>query len=53
MRVVTWNVWGCFGPCRDRAPRLLDTLATLRPDIVCLQETWSLFQPPVRAGQLA
>ncbi|POX47964.1 endonuclease/exonuclease/phosphatase family protein [Streptomyces sp. Ru72] len=40
MRVVTWNVWGCFGPWRDRAPRLLETLATLRPDIVCLQETW-------------
>jgi endonuclease/exonuclease/phosphatase family metal-dependent hydrolase len=41
MRVVTWNVWGCFGPWQDRAPRLMEPLDKLRPDIVCLQETWA------------
>ncbi|MFG2022227.1 endonuclease/exonuclease/phosphatase family protein [Streptomyces sp. NPDC048825] len=41
MRVVTWNVWGRFGPWRDRAPRILATLDELQADIVCLQETWS------------
>ncbi|WP_329335250.1 endonuclease/exonuclease/phosphatase family protein [Streptomyces sp. NBC_01352] len=41
MRVVTWNVWGRFGPWREREPRILATLDELRADIVCLQEAWS------------
>ncbi|MBT2676437.1 endonuclease/exonuclease/phosphatase family protein [Streptomyces sp. ISL-14] len=40
MRVVTWNVWGRFGPWQDRTPRILATLRELEPDIVCLQEAW-------------
>jgi exonuclease III len=38
MRIVTWNVWGRYGPWEDRAPRILETLAELRPDVLCLQE---------------
>ncbi|MFI6441107.1 endonuclease/exonuclease/phosphatase family protein [Streptomyces sp. NPDC050759] len=38
---MTWNVWGRFGPWRERAPLIAATLETLRADIVCLQETWS------------
>jgi exodeoxyribonuclease-3 len=35
VRLATWNV----NSIRARLPRLLDWLATTRPDIVCLQET--------------
>lgn len=40
MRIVTWNVWGRYGPWEDRAPRILETLQELRPDVLCLQEVW-------------
>ena len=40
MRIVTWNVWGRYGPWEDRGPRVLETLQELRPDVVCLQEVW-------------
>lgn len=35
MRLATWNV----NSIRARLPRLLDWLAAVRPDVVCLQET--------------
>ena len=35
MRLATWNV----NSVRARLPRLLDWLATVRPDVLCLQET--------------
>jgi exodeoxyribonuclease III len=35
VRLATWNV----NSIRARLPRLLDWLATVRPDVVCLQET--------------
>jgi exodeoxyribonuclease-3 len=35
MRLATWNV----NSVRARLPRLLDWLATTKPDVVCLQET--------------
>jgi exodeoxyribonuclease-3 len=35
MRLATWNV----NSVRARLPRLLDWLATSKPDVVCLQET--------------
>jgi exodeoxyribonuclease III len=35
MRLVTWNV----NSLRARLPRVLELLAELRPDVVCLQET--------------
>jgi exodeoxyribonuclease III len=35
MRLVTWNV----NSLRARLPRVLELLADLRPDVVCLQET--------------
>jgi len=35
MRLATWNV----NSVRARLPRLLDWLATAKPDVVCLQET--------------
>ncbi|MFN0243935.1 MAG: exodeoxyribonuclease III [Planctomycetota bacterium] len=35
MRIATWNV----NSVRARLPRLLDWLASAKPDVVCLQET--------------
>ena len=41
LRVVTWNVWGRYGPWRERAPLISETLRRLDPDVVCLQEVWT------------
>src|SRR2546423_11666381 len=40
MRLVTWNVWGRFGPWERRQPAIAATLAAIRPDVVALQEAW-------------
>ncbi len=40
IRVVTWNVWGRFGPWEERWPAIVDELRTLDPDVIALQETW-------------
>ncbi len=41
VRVMTWNVWGRFGPWRQRQSAISETIASIRPDVVGLQETWS------------
>ena len=41
MRVVTWNVWGRYGPWRDREAAIAATLQDARPDVVVLTESWS------------
>jgi endonuclease/exonuclease/phosphatase family metal-dependent hydrolase len=41
VRVVTWNVWGRYGPaCEARQVALEDTLAEVAPDVICLVEAW-------------
>src|SRR5713101_1366592 len=40
LRVLTWNVWGRFGPWQAREAALLSTLRAIQPDIVALQECW-------------
>jgi endonuclease/exonuclease/phosphatase family metal-dependent hydrolase len=40
LRVMTWNVWGRFGPWREREPALLAVIAAADPDVVLLQEAW-------------
>src|ERR1700759_3200707 len=41
VRVVTWNVWGRYGPgWETRQVALEDTLAEGEPDLVCLVEAW-------------
>lgn len=42
LRVVTWNVWGRYGPWLERAPRITEALQRLDPDVVCLQEVWTV-----------
>ncbi|HMK10931.1 MAG TPA: endonuclease/exonuclease/phosphatase family protein [Acidimicrobiales bacterium] len=41
LRVVTWNLWGQFGPWERRQPAIVASIESLDPDIVCLQEVWS------------
>ena len=40
VRIVTWNLWGRLGEWQARAAGIARMLEGLRPDIVCLQETW-------------
>ena len=41
VRVVTWNVWGRYGPAWEaRQAALEDTLAEVAPDVICLVEAW-------------
>ena len=41
LRVVTWNVWGGYGPWREREAAIEDSLVATNQDIVCLVESWS------------
>jgi len=39
--VVTWNVWGRYGPAwKTRQVGLEDTLVEVAPDVICLVEAW-------------
>jgi endonuclease/exonuclease/phosphatase family metal-dependent hydrolase len=43
VRAMTWNVWWRFGPrWRDREPGVRATLELLHPDVVALEEVWSV-----------
>ena len=41
LRIVTWNVWGLYGPWREREAAIVATLREARPDIVVLTESWA------------
>jgi endonuclease/exonuclease/phosphatase family metal-dependent hydrolase len=41
VRVATWNVWGLYGPWREREAAITATLREAGPDIVVLAESWS------------
>lgn len=41
MEIVTWNVWGRFGPYHERAAAITRTIANAQPDIIVLQESWA------------
>lgn len=41
MRVMTWNLWWRFGPFEQRLPAIIETIRSVDPDVVCLQEVWS------------
>jgi exonuclease III len=40
IRIMTWNVWGRFGPWQQRRAGILQTLRDAAPDVVLLQECW-------------
>ncbi len=41
VRVITWNVWGPYGPWPDREAAIPATLRNARPDMVVLTESWA------------
>lgn len=41
MRVMTWNLWGRYGPWQARAAAIAATMAEIQPDVCGLQEVWS------------
>ncbi|HEX6232425.1 MAG TPA: endonuclease/exonuclease/phosphatase family protein [Jiangellaceae bacterium] len=41
MRIITWNVWGLYGPWREREAAIVATLRDARPDVVVLTESWT------------
>ena len=56
VRVVTWNVWGRYGPdWQTRQAALEAVLAEVRPEVICLVESWrqgESSQPAQIAGRL-
>ena len=55
LRVVTWNVWGRYGPWAERQQAIVDGLRRIDADVVCLQEAWQTgdhCQPAALAGAL-
>lgn len=40
-RVVTWNVWGLYGPWQEREEAIVATLQKAGPDILVLAESWA------------
>jgi endonuclease/exonuclease/phosphatase family metal-dependent hydrolase len=55
MRVVTWNLWGLYGPWAERQPVILEVLRGIDADVVCLQEAWrtdTQCQPEILATAL-
>jgi endonuclease/exonuclease/phosphatase family metal-dependent hydrolase len=41
VRVMTWNLWWRFGDWQERRHAIVDTIRTVNPDLVCLQEVWA------------
>jgi endonuclease/exonuclease/phosphatase family metal-dependent hydrolase len=41
VRLVSWNVWGRYGPWERRQPAIGTALAACEPDVVVLLEAWS------------
>jgi endonuclease/exonuclease/phosphatase family metal-dependent hydrolase len=41
LRVLTWNVWGRYGPWPEREAAIVATLRDARPDVVVLTESWT------------
>ncbi len=52
LRVLTWNVWGRFGPWKAREAALINTLKLVQPDIVALQECWRAPDGETQASRL-
>lgn len=41
VQIITWNVWGRYGPWRERETAIIATLRNAQPDIVVLTESWA------------
>lgn len=38
---MTWNLWWRFGPWELRQRAIAETIRSVQPDVVCLQEVWA------------
>ncbi|HEU4422117.1 MAG TPA: endonuclease/exonuclease/phosphatase family protein [Pilimelia sp.] len=52
VRVLTWNLWGRYGPWQQRRDAIAAVLAEVGPDVCGLQEVWAT-QAENLAGRLA
>jgi endonuclease/exonuclease/phosphatase family metal-dependent hydrolase len=50
---MTCNLWWRFGPWEARQPVILDTIARVNADIVCLQEVWETRDGESQAATIA
>jgi hypothetical protein len=39
LRIITWNVWGLYGPWQEREAAIIAVLQDAHPDIVVLTES--------------
>lgn len=53
LRVLTWNLWGRFGPWEQREQKILDAVAAADPDVIALQETWATESGESQAERIA
>jgi endonuclease/exonuclease/phosphatase family metal-dependent hydrolase len=53
LRVVTWNLWGRYGPWELRERAIAAVLAEQDADVVCLQESWIDLEGVTQAERLA
>jgi endonuclease/exonuclease/phosphatase family metal-dependent hydrolase len=40
VRIATWNLWGRYGPWKERLPVIIENLRAVNADILALQEVW-------------
>jgi endonuclease/exonuclease/phosphatase family metal-dependent hydrolase len=50
MRILTWNLWGRYGPWQRRREAIAATLAEVGPDVCGLQEVWGIRDDNLAAG---
>ena len=53
LELLTWNVWGRFGPWEQRQNSLIKTIRAASPDVVALQESWATDVGLTQAERLA
>jgi endonuclease/exonuclease/phosphatase family metal-dependent hydrolase len=41
LRVLTWNLWWRFGDWELRQHAIVETIRSVDPDVLCLQEAWA------------
>lgn len=51
--IATWNVWGQYGPWREREDGIVEELLAASPDVVALQESWVSQAGESQASRLA
>jgi endonuclease/exonuclease/phosphatase family metal-dependent hydrolase len=53
LRILTWNLWGRYGPWEQRERAIAAVLAEQNADVLCLQESWVDLEGVMQAERLA